>query len=118
MDPYLTKFNPRERIEVAGGISLSSWLPEGLLEKLDMSILSIYFSEETPYHYHKKTQEVFRFHNPGKVIFEGEEFKVEKDSILYVPVKAKHKLIPLLPNLKATLITIPKFDPYDEHIVD
>lgn len=118
MEQYLSKFNPEKMIEVAEGISSNPWLSNGLLDKLGISVLDIHFSKETPYHYHKNTQEVFKFHNLGKVLFEGKEFEVGENSILYIPIEAKHKLIPIFPTLKATLITIPKFDPSDEYIVE
>ena len=116
MERYLSRFDPENMVKVAEGISLNPWLSDGLLDKLGISVLDIHFSRETPYHYHEKTQEFFRFYTNGKVIFDGNEFEVHENSTLYIPVKAKHKLIPENV-LKATLITVPKFDPSDEYIV-
>lgn len=111
-------FDVNNFTEVAKGIFLNSWINEELSKKLDISLLNINFFNETPYHFHKNTQELFRFYGDGKVILDGKEFEVKENSTIYIPKEVKHKLIPVHTFLATTLITRPRFDPSDEYLVD
>jgi len=103
-------------------ISIKTWFDNivgsNFLEKeLNMSINELQFREETPYHYHKKMSEIFRFHNKGKIVLDDIEFPFWEKSVLYLPPNVKHRIIPCYGEVEATLINVPKFDSSDEYIV-
>ena len=129
LDKHLVKrFNPDfENILEKGILKTSVGLvreiiPEKISKQIGLTAKKIIFRKPTPYHYHKKTKEVFIFHNEGKIILEDIQFNVEKRDVLYVAENMKHKLIPFRPYsnyspLETIIYTIPFFDPSDEYII-
>ncbi len=129
LDDYLTRNFQTKFVRERETYSRILQFPKAILLKLGISVEEMNFSA-TPYHYHEKTDELFKFKNEGTVILEGVEFSVNKGDVLYVPKNMKHKLIPLhfyeyvkeygmCNNQLETLhISVPFFDPSDEIIVE
>ena len=131
LDKYLVKgFDPKfESILEGEGILkttvglVKEIIPEKISKQMGFTAKKIIFYKPTPYHYHKKTKEIFIFHKEGSVILEDIRFNVEEGDVLYVAENMKHKLIPspgydpdLYSPLETTIYTIPFFDPKDEYI--
>lgn len=96
-----------------------NWFYALTAERLPITLIDLQFREPTNYHYHQKTDEFFRFDDLGTVVIEGQKYDLYKGRTLYLPAGLKHKIIPVESEiLRATLVTIPRFDPSDEYVVE